>query len=94
MGVLEEVGELHYDFPELKGEEKLRELIIYISDKCIDDETFGAVKLNKILYLSDFDHYAKYGIPITGLPYQSLINLYLQDCVASNRKLKMNWASP
>lgn len=30
----------------------------------------------------------------TGLPYQSLINLYLQDCVASNRKLKMNWASP
>jgi len=27
----------------------------------------------------------------TGIPYQSLINLYLQDCVASNRKLEMNW---
>ena len=27
----------------------------------------------------------------TGIPYQSLINLYLQDCVASNRKLKMDW---
>ena len=29
----------------------------------------------------------------TGLPYQSLINLYLQDCVSSHRKLNMNWAS-
>ncbi len=27
-----------------------------------------------------------------GIPYQSLINLYLQDCVASGRKLKMEWA--
>ena len=29
----------------------------------------------------------------TGIPYQTLINLYLRDCVASNRKLEMNWAS-
>ncbi len=28
----------------------------------------------------------------TGIPYQSLINLYLQDCVTSGRKLKMEWA--
>ena len=27
----------------------------------------------------------------TGIPYQSLINLYLQDCVKHNRKLDMNW---
>lgn len=27
----------------------------------------------------------------TGIPYQSLINLYLQDCVASKRKLEMHW---
>jgi len=26
-----------------------------------------------------------------GIPYQSLINLYLRDCVASNRKLTMSW---
>ena len=26
-----------------------------------------------------------------GVPYQSLINLYLRDCVASNRKLNLNW---
>ena len=26
-----------------------------------------------------------------GIPYQSLINLYLRDCVASNRKLSLSW---
>jgi uncharacterized protein (DUF4415 family) len=26
-----------------------------------------------------------------GIPYQSLINLYLRDCVASHRKLNLNW---
>ena len=27
----------------------------------------------------------------TGIPYQNLINLYLRDCVQSNRKLSFNW---
>jgi uncharacterized protein (DUF4415 family) len=27
----------------------------------------------------------------TGIPYQSLINLYLRDCVASKRKLDLAW---
>jgi uncharacterized protein (DUF4415 family) len=26
-----------------------------------------------------------------GLPYQSLINLYLRDCVSTNRKPNFNW---
>jgi len=26
-----------------------------------------------------------------GIPYQSLINLYLRDCAASNRKLNLSW---
>jgi len=26
-----------------------------------------------------------------GIPYQSLINLYLRDCAASNRTLNLNW---
>jgi uncharacterized protein (DUF4415 family) len=26
-----------------------------------------------------------------GIPYQSLINLYLRDCVAANRKLSLSW---
>ena len=28
-----------------------------------------------------------------GVPYQNLINLYLRDCAAHQRKLRMNWAS-
>lgn len=28
-----------------------------------------------------------------GTPYQSLINLYLQDCVRHERKLKLVWSS-
>jgi predicted DNA binding CopG/RHH family protein len=26
-----------------------------------------------------------------GVPYQTLINLYLRDCAASSRKLSMQW---
>jgi len=26
-----------------------------------------------------------------GIPYQSLINLYLRDCAVSHRKLKLDW---
>lgn len=29
----------------------------------------------------------------SGIPYQTLINLYLRDCVSNHRKLKMKWAS-
>ncbi|MEO8385580.1 MAG: BrnA antitoxin family protein [Betaproteobacteria bacterium] len=29
----------------------------------------------------------------TGIPYQSLINLYLRDCAASGKKLSMAWKS-
>jgi uncharacterized protein (DUF4415 family) len=29
----------------------------------------------------------------TGVPYQTLINLYLRDCAINHRKLKMQWAS-
>ena len=28
-----------------------------------------------------------------GLPYQSLINLYLRDCVVSQRKVRVAWPS-
>ena len=27
----------------------------------------------------------------TGIPYQSLINLYLRDCVATGRKISLAW---
>jgi hypothetical protein len=53
-------------------EEKLAELILYISQKCATDPKFGAIKLNKILYLSDFLSFGNFGEPITGVEYQHL----------------------
>jgi predicted DNA binding CopG/RHH family protein len=38
-------------------------------------------------------HYFKDLATETGIPYQSLINLYLRDCAASGRKLAMEWRS-
>jgi uncharacterized protein (DUF4415 family) len=29
----------------------------------------------------------------TGIPYQTLINLYLRDCAENNRRLDMSWKS-
>ncbi len=30
----------------------------------------------------------------TGIPYQTLINLYLLECVKEKKKLDMHWKSP
>jgi len=53
-------------------EAKLAELILYISQKCATDPKFGATKLNKILYLSDFLAFGSWGEPMTGVPYRHL----------------------
>ena len=54
------------------NDQKFRELIIYIAEKCAADPTFGATKLNKALYYSDFYAYRMIGEPITGASYQKL----------------------
>ena len=56
------------------GEKRLAELMIYVSNKCHADPRFGATKLNKILWWSDFLSYARTGEPITGVEYQRLGN--------------------
>lgn len=48
---------------------KMKELILYIAERCADDGYFGATKLNKILFYSDFLSYAHFGQSITGHPY-------------------------
>ena len=53
-------------------ERKLAELILYISQKCAQDPDFGATKLNKILYFSDFFAYGNWGESITNCEYQNL----------------------
>ena len=35
--------------------------------------------------------YFKHMAEETGIPYQTLINLYLRDCVAHNRKPDLSW---
>jgi Protein of unknown function (DUF4065) len=55
-------------------ERKLTELILYISQKCANDPTFGATKLNKILCYSDFVFYAYNDRGITNVEYQKLPN--------------------
>ena len=54
------------------SETKFRELVLYISEKSVDDPRFGAVKLNKILYFSDFEAYRRLGQSITGATYRKL----------------------
>lgn len=53
-------------------EKKFAELILYISKKSALDPNFGATKLNKILYFSDFLAYGNWGKAITGVEYQNL----------------------
>lgn len=36
--------------------------------------------------------YFKQQAEVSGIPYQTLINLYLSDCVINKRKLQMSWA--
>jgi len=53
-------------------DEKLRELILHICIRSEDDEAFGAVKLNKLLFFSDFLAYLRLRKAITGQDYQKL----------------------
>ena len=53
-----------------------------------------ASKLKKLVTMrlsEDVVVYFKRMAEDAGVPYQSLINLYLRDCLAQNRKIKINW---
>lgn len=49
---------------------KFRELMLYAAEKSTEDANFGATKLNKILFFSDFLAYGLMGAPITGATYR------------------------
>ena len=69
----------HYDFSKMKG--KKNPYIKYLKQPVtmrLDCESVD---------------YFKSLAEESGIPYQTLINLYLRDCVANHRKLKMKWAS-
>ena len=60
---------LHETFDVPRGAQRFRELILYVSKRCAKDPSFGAIKLNKILYHSDFRAFERFGLPLTGKRY-------------------------
>lgn len=56
----------------LEGTDKLRELVLYVCKASESDERFGSIKLNKLLFFSDFLFYLENGVSITGQAYQKL----------------------
>jgi len=54
------------------NDKKLGELMLYIAGRSECDPQFGATKLNKILFYSDFIMYSKRRVPITGQEYMRL----------------------
>lgn len=55
-----------------------------------------AAKLKKSVTMQlseDVIGYFKQMAEEAGVPYQSLINLYLRDCVANHRKIDISWRS-
>ncbi len=63
-------------------DEKLRELILHICIRSEDDEAFGAVKLNKLLFFSDFLAYLRLRKAITGQDYQDFYGMEQMRTIA------------
>lgn len=68
----ERIENLVFQVPLPGGQERLRQMILYVCEKCVQAELFGQVKLNKILWRADFHSYAKRMRPVTGRAYQRL----------------------
>src|SRR5713226_3774858 len=62
----------HEASPQVLNVEKFRELLLYIATTCDDHFYFGATKLNKMLFYSDFTAFEQLGAPITGATYVAL----------------------
>ena len=67
----------HYDFSKMKG--RKNHYIKYLKQPV-------TMRLDK-----DSVEYFKALSEESGIPYQTLINLYLRDCAAHKRKLDMQW---
>ena len=68
----------HYDFSKMKG--RKNPYIKYLKQSV-------TIRLDR-----DSVEYFKSLAEETGIPYQTLINLYLRDCTTNRRKLEMQWA--
>ena len=59
---------------QIENDSKFKELLLFICKRSEGDAPFGATKLNKLLFFSDFLAYRKFGKSITGHRYQRLKN--------------------
>ncbi len=67
----------HYDFTKMKG--KKNPYVKYLKQPV-------TMRLDR-----DSVEYFKSLSEQSGIPYQTLINLYLRDCATTERKLDMKW---
>ncbi len=68
----------HYDFLKARRNPYVKRLKQQVTIR-IDQDT--------IAYFKDLSRE-------TGIPYQTLINLFLRDCAANRKKLSMRWKAP
>lgn len=68
----------HYDFSKMKG--KKNPYIKYLKQPV-------TMRLDK-----DSIEYFKALSEESGIPYQTLINLYLRECAANGKKLDLSWS--
>ena len=64
--------ELTYGSDNTETRARMRELVLFIAERCQDDRNFGVTKLNKILFYCDFMAFGKFGKSITGATYNKL----------------------
>jgi predicted DNA binding CopG/RHH family protein len=69
----------HYDFSKMKG--KKNPYIKYLKQPVTMRLDCESVEYFKSLAED------------SGIPYQTLINLYLRECATNHKKLEMKWAS-
>jgi uncharacterized protein (DUF4415 family) len=69
----------HYDFGEMKGERN--PYVKHLKQPI-------TIRLDKVTIA-----YFKALAGELGMPYQNLINLYLRECAAHQKKLELKWAS-
>ena len=69
----------HYDFSKMRG--RKNPYVKHLKQSV-------TIRLDK-----DTIAYFKSLADESGIPYQTLINLYLRDCALNGRKLHMKWAS-
>ena len=51
------------------GQQRLKQIILYVAERCSSARFFGAIKLNKIIWRADFVSFAKRHVPVTGREY-------------------------